>query len=377
MDDPPPPVDLAGRRALVDRVSLLAMLAVGALAVYVLERYLRDLDVGEVRRALAAMAWQPLALSGLYAAGGYLALVGYDWSALSYVGRRLRLPAVALASFCSYAIGNTAGFTLLTGGAVRLRLYSAAGLSVADIGRVTVFCMLAFGFGICTVSALSILTGPGTLAELIDVAPATVIAVGLLALMAIIGFLFFCGRGRLVRLYRWTLKLPTAGLVAKQLLISAVDIGFACAALYVLLPASSGISFLGFLPIFCAALAVGIMSHVPGGLGVFEAAILFALHDKLPKEQLVSALLFFRLVYYIIPLFMAILLLAGNEFLRRQGATSGDERRTSAATLWRAALGGMALVVLLVFIVAHVAGRSPATHPLPPGTGSPVSAGPH
>ena len=79
-----------------------------------------------------------------------------------------------------------------------------------------------------------------------------------------------------------------------------MDLCLAAAALYVLLPDKAGLSFFGFLPLFCVAIVAGI-SHVPGGLGVFEAVIIFALGDKTAQGALVGALVIYRLIYYISP----------------------------------------------------------------------------
>ncbi|MFO1154828.1 MAG: lysylphosphatidylglycerol synthase domain-containing protein [Rhodospirillales bacterium] len=374
MGDPTDPSQHAQRRVRhrrwIDYASLIAILAVLALAIWVLTHFLRNLDFAKVVETIETIPW-PSILAGIaFGAGGYAAMVGYDWSALQYIGKRLPFRSVVFASFCGYAIGNTAGFTLVTGGAVRLRIYSRAGLDVADIGRVTLFCMIAFGFGICAVSALSLLAHPHALADLLKVPAETVSALGAAILIAVVAFLILCGRGRELRIFKWQLRLPTAGLVIRQLIISAVDIGFACAALYVVLPNDGGLSFADFLPVFCAALAFGIISHVPGGVGVFEATMLFALRDKLPAEQLVGGLLMFRIIYYIIPLAQAVVVLSIGEAYnqrKRLGARAG-----SLPKLWPAAVAGLALAVLVFLMVTR---DTVDSHN--PGHGGPLIHGPH
>ena len=361
----------ARRRRLIDLISLVAILAVLALAVAVLAHFLRHLDVAKVVETMGTIPL-PSILAGIaFGAGGYAAMVGYDWSALQYIGARLPLRSVLLASFCGYAIGNTAGFTLVTGGAVRLRIYSRAGLDVADIGRVTLFCMIAFGFGIFAVSALSLLAHPHALADLVKIPAETVSAIGLAILILVVAFLVLCGRGRDIRIFRWQFRLPSAGLVLRQLLISAIDIGFACAALYVVLPHGAGMQFADFLPVFCAALAFGIISHVPGGVGVFEATMLFALRHKLPPEQLVGGLLMFRIIYYILPLAQAVAILSIVEWRNQR-----EDLRTkllSLPKLWPAAVAGLALFVLVFLMVTRDTMETRSTGPL--GHANPVSRG--
>ena len=347
----------ARRRPGIDYVSLAAILAVLALAIWVLAHFLRDLDVAKVAETIETIPASSIIAAIVFAAAGYGALVGYDWSALEYIGARVPLRSVVLASFCAYAIGNTAGFTLVTGGAVRFRVYSRAGLDVSDIGRVTLFCMVAFGFGICAVSALSLLGNPYALAELVAIPAETISAIGLAILVLIVVFLALCGRGRTIGILRWQFALPSAGLVVRQLLISAIDIGFACAALYVVLPHGAGMAFTDFLPVFCAALAFGIISHVPGGVGVFEATMLFALSDKLPPEQLVGGLLMFRIIYYIIPLAQAVAILSIVEGYNQRERLRA--RLLSLPRLWPAAVAGLALVVLVFLMVTRDRMESP------------------
>ncbi len=55
-------------------------------------------------------------------------------NALDYIGKKLPFVPVAVTAFSSYAIGNTAGFGALSGGAIRFRAYSRLGLSPEDIG---------------------------------------------------------------------------------------------------------------------------------------------------------------------------------------------------------------------------------------------------
>ncbi len=72
-----------------------------------------------------------------------------------------------------------------------------------------------------------------------------------------------------------------------------------------------------FLGVFIFAQIVALISHVPGGLGVFESMILL-LVPVIPADQLLSSMLIYRGIYYLSPLALAALLLAGNELLEKQ-----------------------------------------------------------
>jgi uncharacterized membrane protein YbhN (UPF0104 family) len=269
-----------------------------------------------VGRAIAQLPFFTLLTSVALTGCAFTALVGYDFSAFNFVGRRPPLRTIAYASFCGFAVGNTVGFSLLSGGSVRFRIYSEAGVRSDDILRVAVFCIVAFGFGVCTVSSLGVLARPELLAGWLGIGSVWLQAAGIATLAGIACWIAFCASRRSFGVWRTTVTIPSAPLVVGQLAISALEIGFASAALYVLLPAHDGFGFLAFLPVYCVATVAGIMSHVPGGLGVFEAVVLFALGDVMPKDQLVGALTVYRLIYYLLPLALAAVFLGGDEVRR-------------------------------------------------------------
>ena len=304
-----------------DSLGLAATALVLLLCGFALNRLLAEMRVADVGRSIADLPANAVGASLGFTALSYITLVGYDWSALRYVGRRLPARVIALASFCGYAIGNTVGFALFTGGSVRFRIYSAAGLAAEDIGRVTLFCVIAFGFGICAVGGLGVLLRPSLLAGILHLPVLLLKATSVTLIAGIIAFVVLCARKRVLRWRRMALPLPSPSLVAGQLTISAIDLCFACAALWVLLPADLSYSFFAFLPLYCVAIVAGIVSHVPGGLGVFEAVFVYALGDRTEMGPLVGALVVYRLVYYVLPLLVAGALLGLNELRRQIPAT--------------------------------------------------------
>jgi phosphatidylglycerol lysyltransferase len=91
-----------------------------------------------------------------------------------------------------------------------------------------------------------------------------------------------------------------------------IDTGFAALALWFLLPEGAP-PFLTFLPVFAAAMMAGVVSHVPGGIGVFESVILAAMPPDVPKTEVAAALLLFRGIYYLLPFALAVAVVALNE----------------------------------------------------------------
>ena len=108
--------------------------------------------------------------------------------------------------------------------------------------------------------------------------------------------------------------MPGGPLTLLQIGIGIVDLGFCALAMYVLMPEEPNIGFVTLAVIFVSATLLGFASHAPGGIGVFDAAMLVALW-QFDKEDLLAGLLLFRLLYYIVPFALSLLILGGRELV--------------------------------------------------------------
>lgn len=339
-----------------DRVRnwLLAVLAC-ALAVFVLHALrglLAPVHYQDIVSEIAAMPPLRLALALAATAGSYLALTAYDASALRYAGATVRSGTVMLTAFIAFALSNTVGLGVLTGGAVRLRLYSAAGVEAQQVAQAVGFNALAFGVGMSTVGAIGLAWDAAALAATLGVPAWVLQTVASLVLCSVAAFIALCGVRREVQVHpHWLLPLPPAALVLRQLGISALDLSFAAAALWCVLP-EGAVALPSFLAFYVVAVALGVLSHVPGGLGVFEAVILLACAGRVPTEQVAGALVLYRIIYYLLPLLLAVLLLAAYEL--RAGVAAPFAR--AAVRLLPAVL---ASITVMVGIVQLLSGMTP------------------
>ncbi len=303
--------------------------------------------VGDTRPAAIALALAATALS-------YTALTGYDHASLRFVGVRLPYRIVARTAFIAYALANTVGLGVVTGGAVRMRLYGAAGVEAGAISRAIAFNAAAFGIGITAVGAVALLWGASAVAPIAHLPVLALQAVAAAAVLATAMLLWLCFQGRTLN---WrngiSLRLPSGPLAVEQLLVSAVDIVASAAVLWCLLP-SGTIGFPAFVGFFAIATVLGIISHVPGGLGVFEAVMLVALGGAVPTDRLAGALLLYRLSYHVLPLLLALALLIASELKR--GAVAPVTR--AVVSLSPVLLAAQTLIVG-VFLLAT--GVTPAT----------------
>ena len=126
-----------------------------------LQALLRDFHYHQIIIQLRSLSHRQILIALVCTALSYFTLTGYDSSALRYVGIRLPYKLVAFASFTGYAVSNNLGFTLLSGGSIRYRLYSAAGVAAGDIAKIVVFTGITFTIGLCAVASVAFLVAPG------------------------------------------------------------------------------------------------------------------------------------------------------------------------------------------------------------------------
>ena len=261
----------------------------------------------------------PAALLGaiLLTAINYLALTGYDFIAFAYIGKRLPRRQIAATSFLAYAIANNVGFAMWSGASVRYRFYTRWGVTAEELSRIVLCYSVTFWLGLLTLSGLSLAFGRLPAAEGL---PASSFAPLIGWTLVAIGVAYVVAariRRRPFRLRGLELSLPSPQLALAQLALSAVEWALAGAVLYVLLPASDA-SFLTILGAFLVAQLLGLASHVPGGVGVFEGLMVLLLKPFLSSEQLIPALVVYRAIYYLLPLTVALLALVGDEVRRRR-----------------------------------------------------------
>jgi uncharacterized membrane protein YbhN (UPF0104 family) len=277
-------------------------------------RMLRNINVDEVVVALKATPPHNILAAAAFVAGGYFTLTFYDWFALRTIGRgSIPYRIAALAGFTSYSIGHNIGATVFTGGAVRYRIYSAYGLDAIEVAKICFVAGLTFWLGNVTVLGLGVTIHPtaaGAIDQLGEM-PNRLIGLGLLAILACyLGWVWSAQRA--VGRGGWTVKLPSGPSTLLQICIGIIDLGCCALAMYMLLPTEPNIGFITLAVIFVTATLLGFASHSPGGLGVFDAAMLVALW-QFEKEHLLAGLLLFRVLYYLMPFAFALLILGARE----------------------------------------------------------------
>lgn len=291
-------------------IGLLIVVVAGA----TLFRLVRDIDLDEVVAALQAKSLREVVIAGGFVFAGYVTLTLYDFFALRTIGRdTVPYRIAALASFTSYTIGHNLGATVLTGGAIRFRIYSGWGLGIIDVAKIAFVTGLTFWLGNAFVLGFGMSYAPEAASAVNQLPPWINRAIGLSGLTFILGYLIWLlPRPRVFGSSDWRIVLPGLRLTVVQIGIGVLDLSLGALAMYMLLPGHPSIDFITLLVVFVTATLLGFLSHAPGSLGVFEAAMLVGL-PLFQKEGLLASLLIFRLLYFVFPLFLAALLLALRE----------------------------------------------------------------
>lgn len=288
-------------------------LAIFALAIYVLDDSLRKLEPEDLLAPLRSLSSSQVFAAIGWTAASYFCLTLYDLLALRIAGHRLPYPRVATISFIACALAHSLGLSSLSGGSVRLRAYTAEGLSAADIALVQGLFSLTFLLGAGSLLCGSMLLEPAEAARVLHLPAMLVQACGVVLMAMLLGYALLTSlRREPLRFRNWQIATPKPQQVAGQFLVSAVDIACSAAALFVLLPDSVDIGFPAFLGLYVIAISLGAFSNVPGGLGVFESVMLILLPTSDPAPML-GSILVFRAIYYIGPFAIALAMLALRE----------------------------------------------------------------
>ena len=322
-----------------------------ALGLYALYHLLKPVNPADVAAQIRATPASTLAAALGATIIGYVALVLYDWFGLRFIGKTLDRGIVALGGFLGYAFGNTIGVSVISGGAVRYRIYSAVGLNAFEVAAVSGYIAVALGTGLTLVGVAALAIHPGAVGALLPYAPSTIqiVAAAITALsVALITWMSVSQRSLSIRGHE--LHLPPPADLVGQLIVTCIDIAAASFALWVLLPAGKP-DYATFVAVYAAATMIGVLSHVPGGVGVFETVVIGTLPATVSVGDAAAALLIFRLVYYLVPFALAFLLVALNEIRLASGLGTRLLARAPAVQTGFATLHGLSpgLVAVVAF----------------------------
>jgi len=297
----------------------LLVLALFAVALRVLQDVLAHYRYRDAMHYLRSLPRDQIAIAVLLTILGYLAMTGYDALAFRYIRHPLPYRRIALASFIGYAFNNNVGLSGVVGGSLRYRLYNAWRLTAVEIAKVIAFCTISFWLGFVVLGGVVFIFAPPDVPPSVHLPIHSVRLIGLLMIIPAAVYLTWIAiRREPLRVRQWEFELPTPAVFIAQSAVSSIDWMLAAGVLYILLPDRLPIGFIHFLGIFLLAQIAGVVSNVPGGLGIFEAVILVFLSQFYAAGAILGALVAFRAIYYLLPLVLATLLLSIHEVMERR-----------------------------------------------------------
>jgi uncharacterized membrane protein YbhN (UPF0104 family) len=294
------------------RIGTAASLTLVAAAFMVLCTILRDVGIDRVIAAMRATPLQAVIVASGLVFFGYYTITLYDYVALRALGRReVPYATAAFAGFTAYAIGHGLGITLVTGAAVRLRVYSSWGLGLADVTKIGIITGLTFWLGnICSLGFALAFTPSAAATQLPTWANQVL---GVIALASVAGYIvWLLPAERIVGVAGLRIALPNAPQTFVQIAIGILDLAIGSLATFVLLPAAPSTDYVIVAVAYVMATLFGFLSHAPGSLGVFEVAMLILL-PQYQKDALLGSLLILHILYLVLPLTVALLMLAVRE----------------------------------------------------------------
>jgi uncharacterized membrane protein YbhN (UPF0104 family) len=300
------------RRSRHRRLAGLTVAFIVAGAAIVLTRNIAQVDFAAAIATVSTTPASKVLVLLTMAAGSYVCLTGFDWLALKYLGHPLPYRRAAIASFTALSLGHNIGFAAMSSGAVRYRFYSRWGLSGIQVAKLIVFCGVTVGLGLITLGGIVLISMPELSGRVMGVTAGLAQIFGAFCLIAPTAYVAAAAtRTEPFRFRRWTLDLPTVSIALAQILIGTLNFALVAGCLHQALNVVSEVAYPAVVTVYVLANAAGIASHVPGGLGVIEAAVLLLL----PGQSSLAAVIVFRLVYYVVPLPIGIAMLLISELV--------------------------------------------------------------
>ena len=285
-------------------------------AAYAIYHQLSKYDLEDIKDALLEIPAKNLIYACAASFCGYVALSSYDFLAIKYVGKKIAPWKWIFAGFIGFSISNNAGHAIVSGGAIRYRLYTRWRFRATEIVKMVTFSgftyliacffLIIVGYIITPDHAF----GEGSTSQTVTAVTALCSLIGLCVYLG--GCLFY---KKPIVIKDVEFEVPSIKMALAQIFIGAADILMASSVLYFSITAFIPIKFDVFIGVFIIAQVLGVFSQVPGGLGIFEGLFLYIIPNSEDNTVAIfGALIAYRIIYYLLPL-----LISGISFLVYEG----------------------------------------------------------
>lgn len=288
-----------------------------AFSFYILSKELARYNLQDILRSLSLISGRQLCYALGFTILSCLIISCYDLIAFRCFKYHLDIKRILFTTFITYAVSNTTGFTLLIGGGIRYRFYSLWGVPAKAIAKIIALGNLTFWLGLLTLTGITFIINPLQLPNPLNLDLFIIRCLGFFFLVLLGSYLYLCRRRKRIKIKGKMFSFPKPIVSFAQITIFSLDWGLAAAVLYCLIPHYLDKSYLNFFNIYLIAMAASIMSNVPGGLGVFETAIIFLLPKTTAVPDILSSILVYRGIRFLLPLGIALFFICCFEIRRR------------------------------------------------------------
>jgi uncharacterized membrane protein YbhN (UPF0104 family) len=279
-----------------------------AIAVLVFWRELHGMSVAQFLAAVAQWSKTRAGVALALVSSSYLCLALNEQVGLRWAGARVKLTSGLAASFIAHALANNLGMGVLAGGALRAGVFARHGVSLVQVAKITAYGTVTFSLGVAALAGWSLLNAPGMVFAALNVSPVIGRSIGGLLAATPLFYIILCALAPDgMTAFGHEFRPPKPGIGLAQICFGMADVALSAALFWLLLgPASPPYS--AFLAAYLISLTSGLVSGVPGGMGVFESVMLLLL-PTVNSGVVAAALLGYRLFYYLAPLALALVLL--------------------------------------------------------------------
>ncbi len=284
------------------------------LAAYMLYNQLSKYPFEDIKNALLSIPNTNILYACIASFMGYIALSSYDYLALLYIKHKTSIWKCVFAAFIGFSVSNNAGHAIVSGGAIRYRLYTRWRIKASEIVKmitfsgftylVACFFLIIIGYAITPDHAF----GDGV---------ASKITTTIVALASLVGLVIYLTASvvykKSIEIKGIKFKMPNFKMSLAQIFIGSIDILMASLVLYFTLIHFIDIPFNTFIGAYIIAQILGVYSQVPGGLGVFELVFSNIIPGSENQAILFGALIAYRIIYYLLPLIISAIALISYE----------------------------------------------------------------
>ena len=265
---------------------------------------LRNYSLSDIAHAILDIPLKNLFFACVACLAGYFALALYDYLALHYVGGKVTWWKWMLAGMLGFAISNNAGHAVVSGGAIRYRLYTRWRIRGGDILKMLTISGLTYFLGASAIVVIGYFLIPSAVFDdSVGVSfGLNTLFIGCLTVLLIYFAMTMLFHKKSIQIGQIKFQIPSTQMAFTQTILGITDSVLAGLVLYFCMTPFVDISFTTFIGLFVIAQTTGVFSQVPGGIGVFETIFLMALPDSIDKANIFGALLAYRIIYYVLPL---------------------------------------------------------------------------